>query len=418
MIQGEDIICLASANFDAPAWVNVQHLMWRLARAGNRVLYIESPGLRAPHLLHPADLRKAAHRISRLFQGVRRPHPNLTVVAPHVLPGHHRPLWGALNQKLLLRQIRSWAERLGMHAPLLWIYLPTGSSLAGHLNERLLIYHCVDDYLANPGVPVEALRKMEDHLVARADAVLVTAPRLLDKFCGRAKRLLLVPSGVDTEPFFSSQTMAEPADLKSIPHPRIGFVGNLTGYKVDFTLLEMLAQAHSEWHLVLIGSIGIGDPSTRIGRLKDYRNVHWLGEKHHREVPPYLMGLDVGLIPYHQNSSTEHVFPVKLLEYFAAGLPVVATPLPSLESFQEHCVLAAHPTDFVKALERTLQNPLHEADQRRAIAARNSWEARLEEISRFLEPMLARDTPHLTPLPQGGEEGKGGFLSPPWEREG
>jgi glycosyltransferase involved in cell wall biosynthesis len=400
LISGHDIVCIAEADFDSTVWPICRHLMSRLARGGNRILYVESLGLRVPSLFHAADRRKIGRRLRRLLSGLREPEPNLWVIAPHALPGHHKTFIRKLNQRLLKTQIRSAMQKLQMQSPILWIYLPTGEPLVGHLGEKLTVYHCMDEYLANPGVHAKELKTMEDRLVSEADAVIVTAPRLGEKFKPLARRLLWSPCGVDVDAYQGKVDEPEPLELKSIPHPRIGFAGNLTGYKVDYTLLDSLIRSRPQWSFVFMGTLGAGDPSNQIPAFLSYANVHWLGEKPYQAIPAYLKQWDVGIIPYRRSATTDAVFPVKLFEYLAAGLPVVATPLPSLDQYREFCFLASDTVSFQSALDLAIQNHGQGALQRKAYARQNSWESRVEQISGFLAPMLAESP--KTHEPQSG----------------
>ena len=140
---------------------------------------------------------------------------------------------------------------------------------------------------------------------------------------------------------------------------------------------------------MFIGSMGVGDPSNQVPAFLNYPNVHRLGEKPFQSIPAYLQQWDAGIIPYRQSSSTEAVFPLKLFEYLAAGLPVVATPLPSLEQYRDYCVLASDVASFQSALELAIQNPIQDAARRKTFARQNSWESRIEQISNLLNPLPA-----------------------------
>jgi len=384
MISGKDIVCIASSDYDSPSWLNVQYLMTGLARAGNRVLYLDSIGLRKPQWHHASDLRKIARRLRRLFTGMHNPLPNLYVMAPHALPTKGVGWLQRFNQWMIIRQIRSTLRNLQMRAPILWIFLPTGHFLVGRLGESQLIYHCVDDYLTNPGVAADALRKMEEDLVAQADLVIVTAPALFEKFKSRAERLALVPSGVDLESYRRPLNPTEPGETTDMPHPRIGFAGNLAEYKVNFVLLEFLIRSRPHWNFVFIGGLGGGDPSTKRPAFLDSPNVRWIGEKAHGELPAYMHSWDAGIIPYQLSRATDAVFPMKLFEYFAAGLPVVATPLPALAPYKSYCRLTGDEALFAQALEDVIRDPKEGVAGRMAVASQNSWNARLEQISELI----------------------------------
>jgi glycosyltransferase involved in cell wall biosynthesis len=223
----------------------------------------------------------------------------------------------------------------------------------------------------------------------------VTAPKLVEKFKPLARHIIWSACGVDIGAYDNTAEEPEPPELKSIPHPRMGFAGNLTGYKVDYALMESIIRSRPKWSFVFIGPLGVGDPSNQIPAFLSCPNVHRIGEVPYTAIPVHLKHWDVGIIPYRQSATTDAVFPVKLFEYLAAGLPVVATPLPSLNQYRDYCVLAADAGSFLSALDQTVKNPSQSAPQRKAYARQNSWESRVEQISNFLTPLLAESSgPH------------------------
>jgi glycosyltransferase involved in cell wall biosynthesis len=365
--------------------------MSKLAAGGRRVLYVDSLGLRVPRLSFGADRRKIVRRLRKLLAGLRQAEPNLWVMAPHALPGHHIDWIRDLNRRLLKAQILSAMKKLSMRNPHLWIFLPTGVPLVGELGEKRVIYYAMDEYLANPGVDIAALKKLEDRLVSEADAVLVTAPRLLDKFRPRARHAAWVPCGVDVSSYLNSADAPEPLDLKSIPHPRIGFAGNLTGYKADYDLLDRLIRSRPQWNFLFMGTMGVGDPDNKIPAFMSYPNVHWLGEKPYKAIPSYLQQWDAGIIPYRHSATTDAIFPFKLFEYLAAGLPVVSTPLPSLGPYEKYCALASDADSFAKALEQAISRRTTGASDRKAVAAENSWDARIATINQLVAGLPPRN---------------------------
>jgi glycosyltransferase involved in cell wall biosynthesis len=142
-----------------------------------------------------------------------------------------------------------------------------------------------------------------------------------------------------------------PVDVVERCHaPRVGFVGAISSYKVDFELLRQLAEANPWWSFVLIGSVGEGDPCTESSLLKGLDNLHLLGSRSYDDLPAYMASFDVALIPAPINSYTRSMFPMKFFEYLAAGVPVVATPLPALVEFSEFHLQASTPEQFSAAI--------------------------------------------------------------------
>ncbi len=196
------------------------------------------------------------------------------------------------------------------------------------------------------------------------------------------------PNVADTA-LFSTALETGPIDpgMVSLPEPRLVFIGAITATKLDLELLSELARIRPEWTLALVGPVGLGDPSTDIGDLTALPNVHVLGPRRHTELPAVLRGAAVGLIPYRRSQLTASIFPMKVYEYLAAGLPVVSTPLPALDDVTE-IALAANAEEMVARIEEALQRDGDEsrADRSRA-AVDHSWEARLGEIDEALQKL-------------------------------
>ncbi|MCZ7586582.1 MAG: hypothetical protein M5R36_26400 [Deltaproteobacteria bacterium] len=240
MLKGQDIVCVASSNWDA-MWVNAQHLMHRLS-VENRVLYLDNMGLRLPGA-SAADLGKVAARVRSWFRPPRRASATLWVVTPIVLPFHRNGFVRMLNRWLLTRRIKRVMRDMGMGRPILWSFLPTAADLVGCLGEAGVVYQCVDDYAANPGVPAETIRAQERRMEAFADVTIVTSPALRDAKKDRARYLLYSPNAADV-PRFRDAKPALPDGLAAAAGGRriIGYHGNVSAYKTDIPLLERVAR--------------------------------------------------------------------------------------------------------------------------------------------------------------------------------
>jgi len=182
--------------------------------------------------------------------------------------------------------------------------------------------------------------------------------------------------------------LAVPADLAALPTPRLGVVG-VHDYRLDLDALEGLTQADPSWQVVLIGPLKPGQVDE--ARLRRLPSVHLLGGKPREELPAYLKGLDVALIPYVPGELTRNIFPLKLFEYLAAGLPVVAGGLPELRRFEGVIGLAGKVADYAPLVRAALgQKGSEQRAARVALAAQNSWAHRVDEISALVEQALAQ----------------------------
>ena len=391
------IVCIASAAWDS-MWVNAQHLMSRMAR-NNRILYLNNMGLRPPSA-GKSDLRKIFQRLVEWFSPPRKPVPGLWVVSPIVLPLHRYRLIRKLNGVLLVAQVRFWMRMMGMRRPILWSFLPTGISLIGRIDFSGVIYHCVDDYAENPGVPSEHIREMERDLLRVADITFVTNPKLYQDRLGLARRIRYFPNAVNAAHFRDGGRNV-PDEIEKIRQRRpgarvLGYQGNISDYKTDTALLQKIAARFSDDELVLVGPAGWGDPNTDLSALRALPNVHFVGRIDYNRLPDFVHAFDVCLVPMNLNESTKGSFPMKFYEYLACGKPVVATKLPAFAQYAENpeiVRLAANHEEFLAAIETALAEERDEAVIKRRIdqALDNDWERRLVQIGTEARAALAKE---------------------------
>jgi glycosyltransferase involved in cell wall biosynthesis len=382
-LRDRDIVCVGFADWQTELKTNQHHLMSRLAR-DNRVLFVESLGLRQPQL-SSRDLKRILRRLRR---GVAPPREvdGLHVLSPLVVPLHRFAAIRALNARLLPWLVGRAARRLGMSSPILWSYNPQAEALLDVLSPSLVVYHCVDDVAAQKGVDAASFRAAEKRFVERADAVLTTSEPLAERLRKISDKVTAMPNVADTE-LFSQALKAGRVDpeLEALPGPRIVFTGAIVATKLDVGLLVSLARLRPDWAFALVGPVGAGDPSTDVSVLGQEPNVHLLGLRAYDALPDVLRGADAALIPYSLNELTASIFPMKVYEYLAAGLPVVATPLPSLRGV-EGIVTAADAESTASSLDELLAGDTPDArSERSRLAARHSWDARIEEIAAALQ---------------------------------
>jgi glycosyltransferase involved in cell wall biosynthesis len=384
-LQGRDIVCVGFADWATDLQTNQHHLMRRLAR-DNRVLFVESLGLRRPQLAG-RDVRRILRRLARGLQAPRRL-DGLHVLSPLVLPLHSNPLARRLNAWLLPHLVRRATRRLGFRSPILWAYVPQAELLLAALHPELVVYHCVDDIAAQPGIDGPSFRASETRFAERADLVLASAPTIAARLRTISHNVLYVPNVADVE-LFSTALRDGPLDtgMAALPTPRIVFTGAIVTTKLDLHLLVSLAQLRPDWSFALVGPVGPGDPRADVSPLEAQPNIHLLGGRRYEELPRILRAAHAGLIPYALNDLTRSIFPMKVYEYLAAGLPVVSTPLPSLVGV-DGVESAPSAEEIAQLLDRALADDTPAARAARShAAAAHSWEHRLLEIGAALQAL-------------------------------
>jgi glycosyltransferase involved in cell wall biosynthesis len=370
-LRGRDIVCFSHDWSGDP--LSKTHLM-RLAARDNRVLWVNSIGYRAPTASR-ADVGRAFRKLAAAAKPLREVEPNLFVLSPLAVPAYGVAAVRRLNTALLRLQVRSAMRRLGFRRPINWTFNPAAGLVAGSLGEDLLLYHCVDEYTAFSGVPSEALIQIEQRLLRRADAVIVSAERLYRSKAPFNPRIALVRHGVDFEHFCRAldPRTRVPDEIARLPRPVIGYFGLLGKDWVDVGLLEHLARRFAHGSLVLVGKATMD-----LSSLSRLPNVHLLGRKPYADLPAYCKGFDVAVIPFPVTEVTLNANPLKAREYLAAGLPVVSTPIPEVEVLGL-CRVGAGPEAFAGEVEAALREP--GPSRARSEGVRDqSWAARLDEV--------------------------------------
>lgn len=381
-----DCILFATADWDEPYWTNKQHTASELAKLHWRVLYVESVGLRSPKAGSRRDWQRLKDRffkgLKSLIFGAAERAQGIYVLSPLVVPaGHRHPVLRQLNRLLLqfaiVRSLRCCAFR----RPLIWTYHPFMLDAIEGMDKGRLLYHCVDDLAAVPGVDGQAFRQTEDQLLRCADVVFATAPVLAERCRAINPNTHFLPNVVDAEHFGKALRPGPiPDDLAVIPEPRLVYHGVLSDFKIDFQLLLDAARMKPEWSWVFIGEEREGQKSPLVAKLAMLPNIYFLGYKPYAELPDYLRGMQLGLLPSLLNEYTRGMFPMKYFEYLAAGVPVVATPLDFTESNKDGLACGATPVEFVYASACQLQRSRFSPSEAATYIANNTWAARTEAM--------------------------------------
>jgi glycosyltransferase involved in cell wall biosynthesis len=276
--------------------------------------------------------------------------------------------------------------------PIVWISSPTQHDARLDLDARLRVYHVVDDYLAYYALP-EAHRssfaRRERELIEWADLVIAVSPELIDTKGRGNPKFHLLPNGFDAEAYRPDCPIDLPAALAGMPRPILGYVG-LISVRLDLAMLDAVAARRPEWTLVLMGSIFEQGCEDALGRLQARPNVRFLPPVPGHQVAGYVRSFDLGLVPYRVTQETFHASPLKVYEYLAAGLPVVAADVPGARQFADMVAIASSFDAWEDAIARELAGDCPGARaERRMRVAPHSWNGRVETLSDYLLEALA-----------------------------
>jgi hypothetical protein len=353
-----------------------QHLLSRLA-AQRPVYFVEEP----EH--HP----QGPPRWER-----NSPHPNVEVLRPRTpvaAQGFHPEQLPVLEPL-----IAELARELDGSTVVAWLYTPLALPLAQALGPTVIVYDCMDELSLFLGAPPELLSR-EAALLECADLMFTGGPSLYRAKQPRHPNVHCFPSSVDAAHFRVARagevTMDEPEDQAGLPHPRLGFFG-VIDERLDLGLLDYVAEARPAWQIVLVGPVVKIDPTM----LPRRSNIHYLGQRSYQELPGYLAGWDVCLLPFARNDATRFISPTKTLEYMAAERPIVSTPITDVaEPYGDIVYLGDTPPAFLAACEAALRERPDEREFRtarmRQVLAGTSWEVTVRAMEKLLNAAVRKN---------------------------
>ena len=370
-----DIVTFSHLRWDF-VFQRPQHLLTRCAGL-HRVFVIEEPV--------PDDHGPARFDVSIREQGIH-------VVVPRVPSGLDARASADLQASLLRRffigqRIRDYV---------LWYYTPMAVAFTRDLRPRAVVYDCMDELSAFAGAPAD-MQQREEELLAKADVVFTGGQTLFESKRHSHPNVHAFPSSVDVEHFARARVpQRDPADQAQIPRPRLGFFG-VVDERMDLTLLRQLAELRPDWHLVIIGPVVKIDPAL----LPRGGNIHYLGPKQYGDLPSYIAGWDVALLPFARNDATRYISPTKTPEYLAAGQPVVSTSIRDVVrpyGISGMARIADEPSDFVAAIEGALSEDAAERlRQVDAFLTQTSWDGTWTQMYRLVSGAIAARESRLAP---------------------
>ena len=381
-----NFVFLSTADWDHPLWTNKQHTAVSLASLGHRILYVESLGLRPPRKGR-SDLPRIFKRLCHGLQWPRQVKPNIWVWSPLVIPGASTSFLKFINKLVLTTGLCLVRYFLRFRESILWSYNPLAFDFVSRSSFSSSIYHCVDRLQAQPEMPSGRIDLAEKTFCRAVEVVFTTSPELQRSLSSFNPNTFLFGNVADFNHFsraWKSRSIC-PQQLEKIPVPRLIFIGAIDAYKVDLGSLLGLAKKRPEWNIVLAGPVGEADPSTDIKQLQNCSNIALVGSLSYEELPDWLSHADVALLPLLMNDYTKNMFPMKFFEYLSAGIPVVASAIPSLLPFANAALLVeANEHDLEKAINLALSGHGPSQQDRLALAYRHTYNQRTKSMLNIL----------------------------------
>lgn len=375
MISDFDVVAFSHLRWH---WVyqRPQHLLTRLAR-DHRVWYIEEPITVDTDVpwLETEDVA-----------------PNVSVVRPHIRAEY--PFFIGEQVPPLTDLTARLASERHIEPLALWLYTPMALPVAQTLRPLAVAYDCMDALSAFRFAPPELVER-EVHLMRWADVVFAGGPSLYRAKEGQHPNLHCFPSSIDVAHFRRALdgALQDPAGQASIPHPRLGYFG-VIDERLDYSLLGSLARARPDWQVIMVGPFTKVDP----GDLPHAPNLHYLGQQPYEDLPAYISGWEVALMPFALDEATRFISPTKTLEYMAAGRAVVSTPITDVqEPYGDIVYIADGAEAFVAACDQAMSEPpaerLRRQRQREAVLASTSWDDTASRMHALLDQAVQRRSP-------------------------
>jgi len=389
MLHDQSIICFGGEDWWYHHPHSKNHLMRRFARAGNKVIFVNSISMGLASVKSKDLFPRITRKLKSYAKLARTTEEGITVVSPAVVPFFGSAAATAANRRLLTTQIAGLARRRGLSHPILWIAIPTAVEIVGRLDESLIVYHVSDKYDANtmdhatdPGV----IRALHERAINAADIIFYSSRKLLAEATRGLEKSYLLEQAVDFDHWsqISKGDLRVPDEVEGIPHPRIGYFGAIEPWLIDQELISQASRERPGWHWVFIGN------KSRGLEIESLPNVHFLPPVSYQDLPGYAAGFDVCVLPWNTEVPfTSYGSAIKVREYLASGKPVVISPLPEYESMSSVLRIGRSREQFLQLVGEALREEGTELAQVRQNAVKDgTWDARAEWVSKLIQGKL------------------------------
>lgn len=394
-----NIVLIADEPWENFTWRRRHHVAWALSK-NHKVLFVEPP------FSILSSFRDRNIRWRQLFNLGRLKHQGGDLYSyspfkllPLSLPFSKRFKFDAINKRIIFHYLKRYAKRLNIKNPILWVFFSDKQyDYYGLLNETITVADLYDKFPApswDGMLPehIQSLQQLQDKIIKEADIIFTVSRLLYDEFKLLHEKVFLVPNGVDYESFENCSTSnCNVSIYEKLKKPTIGFLG-MMHYKVDFELLDYIAESHPEWTILLMGKDNIHVDADRkiFNTLKNRKNVIWCGEIDRAAIPSFLGMVDVCLVPLKKLEINRYANYLKIWEYFAAGKPVIAVNQGISYEYPNLIRLANSKEEILRNISEALKEDIGKelVNQRKLIAEGNSWKNRVKQMLKIIEESLA-----------------------------
>jgi len=389
MLHDRSIICFGGEDWWYHHPHSKAHLMRKFARAGNKVIFVNSISMGLPGLAHKDLLPRIKRKLGSYSKLARETEDGITVVSPASLPFFGTAASRNVNRRLLSAQIGKLARSRGLTKPILWIAIPTAAEMIGTFDEAAVVYQVSDKYDANTmdhATDPALIRRLHEHAIDDADLVFYSGRKLFNEATRGCERSYLLEQGVDYDHWrrVGEGTVAVAPEVANIQRPRLGYFGAIEPWLVDQELIKRAARERPEWQWVFIGN------KSRGLEIEGLPNTHFLPPVPYAQLPSYAAGFDVCVLPWEtEQSFTSYGSAIKVREYLATGKPVVIAPLPEYEPMSDVLRIARSRDEFFRLVEEALteSDPQLKAKRQAAVAS-GTWDARASWVAGLIQQVL------------------------------